>query len=191
MFDLYVEPTEAIRGVLIFENVLENPQEVIELGKEQDGWKDSDIQVGEDVKIDPFLRKCSKLILHPTVDYDPMWYFTAKTLKTYGYRYANYYRANFQSMEFPEMLYYPQGEGFFQDHVDSMPNVQRIFSSVLYLNDVDEGGETYFTDLDLSIKPVAGRLIMFPANYLYRHEAKPPISGEKFCIVSWYREDNG
>jgi hypothetical protein len=191
MINLDSEGTEIHRGIVIFEDVVEDPAGLIEMGKEDDRWKDANIASGEVDKVDLYARNTKNLILFPLVDYSPAWYFIAKALKSYGYRYAEMYRANFLSMEYPEMLYYPQGEGFFQDHVDSIPNVQRIFSAVLYLNTVDDGGETYFNDIDVKVKPVAGRLVMFPANYLYRHEALPPLSGEKFCVVTWYREDNG
>jgi hypothetical protein len=36
------------------------------------------------------------------------------------------------------------------------------------------------------VKPKAGRLLMFPANYAYEHEALPPKSGEKFVVVTWF-----
>jgi prolyl 4-hydroxylase len=71
---------------------------------------------------------------------------------------------------------------------------QRTWTAMIYLNDVEEGGETYFKHLKLRIKPKKGMLIAW--NNLYRnglpnlktmHEACPPISGNKYIITKWFR----
>jgi len=71
---------------------------------------------------------------------------------------------------------------------------QRTWTAMLYLNDVEEGGETFFKQLKLTIKPKRGTLIAW--NNLYSngipnlktlHEAKPPISGPKYVITKWFR----
>jgi len=36
------------------------------------------------------------------------------------------------------------------------------------------------------LKPKDGRLLMFPANFAYEHEALAPQSGEKFALVTWF-----
>lgn len=71
---------------------------------------------------------------------------------------------------------------------------QRTWTTMIYLNDVEEGGETYFKHLKLRIKPKQGMLLAW--NNLYRnglpnlktmHEACPPISGNKYVITKWWR----
>lgn len=71
---------------------------------------------------------------------------------------------------------------------------QRTWTTMIYLNDVEEGGETYFKHLKLRIKPKRGTLITW--NNLYKnglpnlktmHEACPPISGNKYIITKWWR----
>lgn len=71
---------------------------------------------------------------------------------------------------------------------------QRTWTAMIYLNDVEQGGETYFKHLKLRIKPKKGMLIAW--NNLYRnglpnlktmHEACPPISGNKYIITKWFR----
>jgi prolyl 4-hydroxylase len=65
---------------------------------------------------------------------------------------------------------------------------------MVYLNDVEAGGETYFKHLNLKIKPQQGTLIAW--NNLYKnglpnlktmHEAFPPVSGSKYVITKWWR----
>ena len=58
---------------------------------------------------------------------------------------------------------------------------------ILYLNDVDEGGETHiiFDKKDINIKPEAGKLLIFPANFCFPHEGKKPISNSKYILVGF------
>lgn len=191
MININADGNEVYRGIMVYDNVIEAPEEIIDIALQDNRWSDSKIFIDGKEQVNPNTRNTRILNLPPLVDYDTTWYFIAKALKQYGYRYANQHKAFFQSMEFPQMLHYPKGQGFYLDHVDSSPGVQRIFSAILYLNTVEEGGETEFVDIGIKIKPVAGRLAIFPANYMYRHAASVPESGDKFCIVTWYREDNG
>jgi prolyl 4-hydroxylase len=71
---------------------------------------------------------------------------------------------------------------------------QRTWTTMIYLNDVEEGGETHFKHLKLKIKPRKGMIVVwnnlykngFP-NYKTLHEALPPISGNKYVITKWWR----
>jgi predicted 2-oxoglutarate/Fe(II)-dependent dioxygenase YbiX len=60
-------------------------------------------------------------------------------------------------------------------------------SLVIYLNDDYEGGEIHFPKLNLTIKPMAGTIVAFPATTL--HESRPVTKGNKWhspCF--WYEE---
>ncbi|MER2107309.1 MAG: 2OG-Fe(II) oxygenase [Solibacillus sp.] len=70
----------------------------------------------------------------------------------------------------------------------------RIATVVLYLNDVEEGGETYFPKLNLSVFPKKGMAVYFeyfyndPAlNELTLHGGAPVIKGEKWIATQWIR----
>lgn len=56
---------------------------------------------------------------------------------------------------------------------------------LLYLNDVDEGGETEFLYLSKRISPKKGRLLIFPPNYPWAHRGNPPLSGDKYIMTGW------
>jgi prolyl 4-hydroxylase len=71
---------------------------------------------------------------------------------------------------------------------------QRTWTFMVYLNDVEEGGETYFKYLNLKIKPEQGKAILWSNLYPFglpnpktMHEALPPISGDKYVITKWWR----
>lgn len=73
---------------------------------------------------------------------------------------------------------------------------QRMITNILYLNDVAEGGSTYFRKLDIRITPKAGRLLTFTncirgTNFLNPfslHESTKVITGEKWILSLWLRE---
>ncbi len=76
----------------------------------------------------------------------------------------------------------------FQPHFDAADaETGRYLVFLWYLNDVAEGGQTRFVDLDLDVVPRTGRLLMFPPYWMYQHAALPPRSGDKY-ILSTYLE---
>lgn len=60
-------------------------------------------------------------------------------------------------------------------------------SLVIYLNDDYEGGELYFSEQDLKIKPEAGSIVAFPATTL--HRSLPVTKGEKWHSPCFWYED--
>ena len=69
--------------------------------------------------------------------------------------------------------------------------VRRVVSSILYLNDVEEGGETEFYFQGLKIKPKKGRLILFPTFYTHLHKGHKPISNDKYVAMCWNTTTGG
>lgn len=61
----------------------------------------------------------------------------------------------------------------------------RILSWILYLNDVEEGGETEFLYQSLRFKPKTGIFILFPAHFTHTHRGNPPLSGVKYIATGW------
>ena len=74
----------------------------------------------------------------------------------------------------------------FQPHFDALDyTCNRYMVFLWYLNDVAEGGETEFCDLDLRVDARAGRLLMFPPYWMYQHAGLPPRSGDKYIISTY------
>lgn len=90
--------------------------------------------------------------------------------------------------------YLPNDYDEFKLHVDvnDSESSKRYLSYLLYLNDVEEGGETTFgRDDDFIIKPKAGNMLMFPPLWCFPHSGKKPISGPKYiltCYVNYINE---
>jgi hypothetical protein len=82
--------------------------------------------------------------------------------------------------------YQPGGDEGFQTHFDAIHHLaSRYLVFLWYLNDVAEGGETRFPQLDISIQARTGRLLMFPPYWTYQHEGVPPRSGDKYIISTY------
>lgn len=82
--------------------------------------------------------------------------------------------------------YRPGQQEQFQLHFDAINHVANRYLVLLwYLNDVEQGGETRFPQLDVAIPARAGRLLMFPPYWMYQHEGLPPTSGDKYIISTY------
>ena len=84
------------------------------------------------------------------------------------------------SFEFPIHKLVPID--YINHHVDRASGV-RILTVFLYLNDVEEGGETVFDNLE--IKPKQGTLVVFPPLWMFPHRGNPPISGTKYLLSTY------
>lgn len=182
------EGIEIAPGVIIYDNVIDNSQELIDLSLlDEKKWSDSKVFTSPvDREIKKEVRNTRVFSAAATFSNDIRWFEVSQIIWQYGNMYGMQNDAPFSNMEYLQLLHYSTGEGFYKPHADSGPGAQRIFSALLYLNDVEEGGETYFEKFDVKIKPKAGRLALFPSNYVYGHEARPPKSNDKFVIVTWF-----
>jgi hypothetical protein len=66
-----------------------------------------------------------------------------------------------------------------------LPNRNRFLVWSLYLNDVDDGGETEFLHQRVRIKPKKGSLLIWPAGLTHPHRGNPPLSNVKYIATSW------
>jgi len=110
--------------------------------------------------------------------------FLGETLQSQKYSPGEYYKEHCD-------FFFPLTKEF-KTYTEWMG--QRTWTFMCYLNDVEEGGETYFKHLNLKIKPKQGMAVIW--NNLYKnglpnpktlHEALPPISGNKYVITKWFR----
>ena len=61
----------------------------------------------------------------------------------------------------------------------------RVILVMLYLNDVEEGGETEFLYQSRRIEPKMGRLVFCPAFFTHTHRGNPPLKGNKYMMNGW------
>jgi hypothetical protein len=77
-------------------------------------------------------------------------------------------------------------------HVDSSDptNIKHpIISGVIYLNDDYLGGDIVFPNQNVTIKPKAGSLLLFPSSEPYVHHPHKIDGGVKYIVpLFWYKE---
>jgi hypothetical protein len=84
------------------------------------------------------------------------------------------------------ILKYGVGQKF-TNHIDDHPDYHRRISFVYYINDDYDGGEINFPRFNLSYKPQANEMIVFPSTYVYNHSVNEVTSGTRYAVVSWAR----
>jgi prolyl 4-hydroxylase len=106
-------------------------------------------------------------------------------LQILNYRVGQEYR--------PHYDYFPPGLAGSAVHLRN--GGQRVATLVLYLNNVEDGGETVFPELGLSIVPARGNAVYFrnvmadgSEDTLTLHGGAPVRRGEKWIATKWMRK---
>lgn len=122
------------------------------------------------------------------------------TLQTCLKEYINYFNSNYSNEEFKYfkddilsddgflIQVYKKEQGKYEYHEDFSfdidKNRARIITFIIYLNDIEVGGETEFWG-KYKIKPEVGKLILFPSNWCFMHKGIMPVSHNKYIITGW------
>jgi len=113
-----------------------------------------------------------------------------------------------RNAEMFQVVHYERGTEY-KPHFDSFdqstelgkkywePGGQRMITALIYLNDVKDGGATYFPELNISINPKKGNVLVFHntisettnINPRSLHAGMPVSSGEKWAANLWFREN--
>ena len=82
---------------------------------------------------------------------------------------------------------YKPGQHFKKIHTErfNIETLHRIFAFMTYLNDVEEGGSTFFSHYDLEIQPKKGLTLIWPAEWTHAHKGNVIESGAKYIITGW------
>jgi hypothetical protein len=68
---------------------------------------------------------------------------------------------------------------------DNRETCHRLLAWMVYLNDVEEGGETEFLYQHKRIKPKQGTLVIWPASFTHTHRGNSPLSNVKYVVTGW------
>ena len=140
-------------------------------------WKDDTQVFADDIDYIPLRRATKEFNELFWTKYFPIYEQEFSSLKESG-RHTNY------SFKIQKTKV---GGGYHVWHYESSDreNSQRLLTWILYLNDVEEGGETEFLYYPMRVKPKTGTLIIWPAAFTHTHRGNPPISNEKYIVTGW------
>ncbi|XP_051166616.1 prolyl 4-hydroxylase subunit alpha-1-like isoform X2 [Leptopilina boulardi] len=148
-----------------------------------------------------FLEKSEVDESHRVTQIGWLYDFEHEYVKTLNYRIKDMTNLNIDTAEQLQVSYYEIGghyaphydfalEGdttFFDDRIGN-----RIATVLFYLNDVEKGGHTVFTELNISLKPKKGAAAFWynlkpngKVDNSTMHSACPVISGFKWAANKW------
>ncbi|MBT8427874.1 MAG: 2OG-Fe(II) oxygenase [Erythrobacter sp.] len=98
----------------------------------------------------------------------------------------------------PGQEFKPHNDWFYTDQeywkLERKRGGQRCWTAMAFLNKVEEGGHTHFTEVGASIEPKPGVLLVWnnatpegEPNVDTMHAGTPVIAGAKYVLTKWYR----
>ena len=98
--------------------------------------------------------------------------------------------ATFILLQAPKLkVYRAPHQGFHAWHQDwgLLPvQARRLMAAMIYLNDVEEGGETAFFHQNIKVKPEKGKMVIFPPYFTHMHKGMRPISNDKYICNCYF-----
>ena len=84
--------------------------------------------------------------------------------------------------------HYAPNEGFLGWHCERSQTQtnQRALVFMTYLNDVTDGGETEYYFQKLKVKPVKGKMVVWPTDFTHLHRGITSPTQEKYIATGWY-----
>lgn len=195
---------EIAPGIVVYSNVIPDSQNLykdIEEGMASAGlhWGAAEVKEGSDSMVNTKTRDTSSIGVNYLGKIDDT--LSQNIAETFFINLNNIFFENFDRVEKNYMSTYgigsewhdsygilKYGEGQqFTNHIDDHPSYHRRVSTVYYLNDNYEGGEINFPRFNITFKPKANQMIVFPSTYVYNHSVSPVVQGERYAVVSWLK----
>jgi prolyl 4-hydroxylase len=125
-----------------------------------------------------------------------------------GTRIAELVNMPLENAEAFQVIHYGESQQYYNhydswDHNYSIPTLRcvkiggaRLLTALLYLNDVEEGGGTHLSKLNIEVTAKKGKLLVFRNVYegghfkheLSEHAGMPVKKGEKYAVNLWFKE---
>jgi len=195
---------EIAPGIVVYNDVIPNSENLyqdIEEAMKSIGlqWQEAYVREGSESKLNTLTRNTfsfvvkhklhflnpnpSRTLEHFYVTLDKLFFENCSPIEQdYMRMYGSYpdWHDDYQVLKY--------GEGqFFTNHIDDHTDYHRRISTVYYLNENYTGGEINFPRFNISLKPKANQMILFPSTYVYNHSVSPVTEGTRYCVVSWLR----
>tara|TARA_R100001224_G_scaffold18904_1_gene9248 strand:+ start:648 stop:1244 length:597 start_codon:yes stop_codon:yes gene_type:complete len=180
VYDNYITPEECNKAIKLYEDQDKFNNTVNRIGSEQTSvLKKQDQQFfAAPFNLDVWWESLKPMMLN----FDLAWnHYVQNTgaLESYGVPF------HFTDLKIQKTL---PTEGYHVWHIEhgkGTENERRAFVFSIYLNDVEDGGETEFLHFSKRVKPKTGRIVIWPAGFPYVHRGNSPLSGKKYILTSW------
>jgi len=181
VYDNYITEEQCDNAINLYEKQNEFKKTLNRIGSEQSSiLKKQDQQFfANEGNLDVWWKNLEALI----INFDMAWKHYEKNvgaLDSYGQDKLYY-----TSLKIQKTLPTEGYHVWHLEHSSGFNNEPRAFVYSVYLNDVEEGGETEFLHFSKRVKPKKGRIVIWPAAFPYVHRGNSPLSGEKYILTSW------
>ncbi len=188
-------------GIFVYSNVIPNHDVLINdieesLSGPNLSWVESSIKSENGIEVDKKYRDTLTFVVpyrdHILTDFpsvkDAVWGSLSNIFLSNFKPIEDDYKIEHQATtEFHEdysILKYGVGQQFV-NHIDDHRDFPRKISYAYYFNENYEGGEISFPRFNLTYKPKANEMLVFPSNYVYNHSVSPVTDGTRYAVVSW------
>ena len=96
--------------------------------------------------------------------------------------------------EFKPHTDYFEGDDF-KNISSNVHQGNRTWTFMVFLNEVEEGGETHMCKIDINFRPKTGQALIWSnlntdqtGNHNTLHAGKPVVKGSKYIITKWFRQ---
>jgi hypothetical protein len=194
---------EIAPGIIVYDDVIPGYESLIGEIEEnliltERSWKDAKVKSGNETYVNTNFRDTSAIsIPYSSTVLDDY----SNPISSFNTKFSNLFLENLVPIEHDyqhgydigcawhddyQILKYGVGQKF-TNHIDDHPDFHRIVSTLYYLNDDYSGGEINFPRFDISFKPKANQMIIFPSTYVYNHSVSPVTEGVRYAVVSWLK----
>jgi hypothetical protein len=143
--------------------------------------------------VDESIKTSTDLSIHPNQEIftDLSFYFDelSKAVNEYKKIFTHLDKINqWQITEGGNIQKYKPNEAYFATHCETqtLNSSHRVLVWTTYLNDVNDGGETYFPNENLKIKAQKGLTVFFPPSWTHPHCGIVSPTETKYIITGWY-----
>lgn len=153
-------------------------------GVYEDTKKSTDINVRMvDLKCNMFRMEENEDFFHPIFEELRDLFFD------YGEKYETLMSmGELEIMPVFNMQKYVDGGHFKRHHFESSSRFtrHRVLVWMIYLNDVEKGGETFFPYINKRFKPKKGQMLIWPAEFTHTHAGEEVLKGhDKYIMTGW------
>lgn len=175
-----METIQYCPGVLLYKDSFNYSEEIINYSINEGDWITYSDPVNDYKNIKNY-KDYDFCQLNLSLDSPVEIFLMMKNINNLAKDYALKQGCNFSGISSLNILKYRNQQGFPKIIFDQLNDINRIFSAVVFLNDIPSGGEMIFNQFNLNIKPVKNSILFYPANYMYSYRVKYP-SVDKYCL---------
>ena len=145
--------------------------------------------IGADRKVIPSMKDCTQMDLSFS-QHNLITDQTSRILRRSINKFVEKYQLGdhgFRISDEFNMQRYNPGQAYHKLHCENSGGSYplRFLAWMIYLNDVKDGGQTYFPNQNRKLKPRQGDVYLWPAIFTHRHQGLVSKTQTKYILTGW------